>query len=116
MPDLDRGPAGPLHRREGKQSSTAMKPKHFALDAVDVSHTIDTGRSRRIGSAKVTDLRRGELTLTHRPTGLSVSGAIEEGHYTNSQFTARRIALEGELWGRLTALVAKKLKAPNRTP
>jgi len=55
-----------------------------------------------------------EITLFHRPSGLSVSGEVPTGAYTNAQMNAQSEALRRVLYEELRLAVAKKLKTPGR--
>jgi hypothetical protein len=90
------------------------KASPFSLDPDDVGYLKMSPRSRGKPGAPITDARSTVLTLTHRPTGLRVTGEVPEGRYTNAQMNARQAALHQALMTELTALVAKKLRLPGR--
>lgn len=90
------------------------KDSRFSLDPDDVGYLQISPRSRGKPGAPITDTRSTVLTLTHRPTGLRVTGEVPESRYTNAQMNARQDALHQTLMADLTALVAKKLRLPGR--
>jgi len=86
----------------------------FSLDPDDVGYLKMSPRSRGKPGAPITDTRSTVLTLTHRPTGLQVTGEVPEGRYTNAQMNVRQDALHQTLMAELTALVAQRLRLPRR--
>jgi protein subunit release factor A len=90
------------------------KADQLSLDPSDVGYLKMSPRSRGKPGAPITDTRSTVLTLTHRPTGLQVTGEVPAGRYTNAQMNARQDALHQTLMAELTALVAKKLRLPGR--
>lgn len=55
-----------------------------------------------------------QVTLTHLPTGLAVTGEIPPGQRTRGQMQAETTALERALRDRLQRAVAKHLRLPGR--
>jgi hypothetical protein len=86
----------------------------FSLDPNDVGYLRMSPRLRGKPGLPITDLRSTTLTLTHRPTGLQVTGEVPEGRYTNAQMNAQQDLLHQKLMAELTAMVAKKLRLPGR--
>lgn len=90
------------------------KPYRFSLDPNDIGYLKMSPRARGKPGSPITDVRATNLTLTHRPTGLQVTGEVPAGHYTNAQMNAQQDLLHRKLMAELTALVAKKQRLPGR--
>jgi len=51
-----------------------------------------------------------KYTLTHAPTGVQVSGEVENGHYSKGQFSRLKDDLLKQLWSQLEQRVAAHLR------
>lgn len=83
----------------------------WALDPDDISVS---WRGLTIGGDPEVRLREFELTVTHRPTGLSVTKAAPRNHYSRKQGAKTRGQLEKDATAELEELVAKHLRVPGR--
>ncbi|MDZ7628289.1 MAG: hypothetical protein U5J99_07745 [Parvularculaceae bacterium] len=87
------------------------------FDINDVDRALNGSSSGR--RAKTSSSRRGSVTsstikLTHMPTGVSITGQIEEGRYARSEMKKLRNALEQKLMVELEKLVMKHMRIPRR--
>src|SRR5687767_3075393 len=87
----------------------ALAPK---FDPADVSVSTDIGR---IGRSKARISRAASpswlnLTLTHLPTGVQVTGRIPEGHYTRQSLAHLRDELQSSLLQELEPKAIRALK------
>ena len=64
--------------------------------------------------SRAMDLTSAELTLSHNPTGISVTGNIAECHYSRKDFKNRRQRLQDELYAELQCRVAARLGIKGR--
>lgn len=64
---------------------------------------------RKAGTSRANSITSAQLTLTHKPTGLSVKGEIQEGRYSKTQMQDKKRDLYEKLFDELEVLVAKKL-------
>ena len=69
-------------------------------------------RRKATRSGRATTLTSRTLTLTHTPTGVTVSGEIPVGHYSRSDLKRVAEKLEGALIAELSTAVARKLRVP----
>ena len=90
----------------------------WKLDSKDVYKTGSGlkigGRKKATKSGRKEELRESTIILTHRQTGLSVSGKIERGHYSRQELRSLKENLENELFKELEDKVAKFLRIPGR--
>ena len=89
-------------------------PQSWRLDPAEVewrSTGSSSGRRKRATrSSRAASITGATVTLWHVPTGLSVEGEIPRGHYTKNQMLRRKQSLYDELFPKLEALVAARLK------
>jgi protein subunit release factor A len=67
-------------------------------------------RSRATKQSRASTVTGSTVTLTHLPTGISVTGEIAQGHYTRQKMRQLKIELKSHLLVELSSLVAQKLK------
>lgn len=90
----------------------------FKIDPSDVSKSstgFTAGRRRQASRAgrRVSETA-ATVTLSHKPTGVTVTGAVPTGHYSRQEMTQRRALLEQELLAKLLLEVAKHLRVSGR--
>lgn len=55
------------------------------------------------------------MWMEHRPTGVRVEGAIEEGHYSRNEMRKLKEALRQRLLAELERQVGRRLRIPGLT-
>jgi len=65
-------------------------------------------------SSRARQVRNTQLTLTHRPTGLQVTGEVVAGNYSRRQMIEETNKLQLRLMAELEKLVATQLRLPGR--
>jgi protein subunit release factor A len=95
------------------------KKKGFTIDPKDValnrSWLRASGRGGNIArTSRAVGTQEGRMELIHTPTGISVSGIVNEGVYTRVQMTAAMDALKVQLWAELESKIARHLRLPGR--
>jgi hypothetical protein len=90
----------------------AASKNRFDVNDVGISMmSTASGRRRLRRHSRANDLRSTTLTLTHRPTGLVLTGEVPEGHYSRKQMRDLVAKLEQDLLLKLAELVTKKSRA-----
>ncbi len=67
-----------------------------------------SGKSRALGESG------SRLTLTHKSTGIEVTGEVPTGHYSRREMQSEVRKLEEGLFAELESQVAKALRIPGR--
>ncbi|MEO1135620.1 MAG: hypothetical protein AAFW68_03280 [Pseudomonadota bacterium] len=70
-----------------------------------------SGRRAKARSSRQEALTSRKIVITHKPTDISVSGEVEEGHYSRKQMQKSAAELQKALMEKLEKLVAKKMKS-----
>ena len=74
------------------------------------------GGRRRAALSRALDTSGHQIRLTHRPTGVEVSGQIPQGNYSRTEMTRLRQELLASLFAQLEQRVAHHLRIPGRPP
>jgi hypothetical protein len=89
----------------------------WTLDLRDVDRFETSSRSggrKRAALSRALDLSDHALRLTHRPTGIAVSGEVPTGNYSRTEMTKLKQALNARLFAELEQRVARHLRIPGR--
>ena len=91
---------------------------HWNLNPDEVAISSGTVRKGHRGklskSGRKVESRELELTLTHQPTGIKVSGAIQSGNYSRKELSKLKQELEARLFSDLEKKIAKFYKIPGQ--
>ncbi len=94
------------------------KAAAFVIDDKDIAYSgsgSHTGnRSRMTKQSRRLSITSKEITLTHTPTGVSVSGKVAQGHYSRREMQHLVAELRARLVIELHRAVARKLRLPGR--
>ena len=71
-----------------------------------------SGGRNLVRQSRALDTSGTTITVTHRPTGISVQGQVPPGHYSRSELRDERAALKVKLLGELEIKVARRLRIP----
>jgi hypothetical protein len=91
----------------------------WVLDPADVDTFETSSRAsgrRRAALSRALDASAHLVRLTHRPTGVEVSGEIPQGNYSRTEMTQLRQELHARLLAELEQRVARHLRVPGRSP
>jgi hypothetical protein len=89
----------------------------WVLDPAEVDTFEMSSRSggrRRAALSRALDTSAHQIRLTHRPTGVEVSGEIPQGNYARAEMTRLRQELRARLFAALEQAVARHLRIPGR--
>lgn len=89
----------------------------WVLDPAEVDAFEMSGRSggrRRASLSRSLDVSGCEMRLTHRPTGIEVTGEVPEGNYSRAEMTRLRADLRARLFADLEQRVARHRRIPGR--
>lgn len=92
-------------------------PSSWRLDPAEVSSAWSTTRKNarlRASEPRSFDESQATLTLTHIPTGVTVSGVVPPGNYNKAEFRRLKEALHAERFSALESVVARILRIPGR--
>lgn len=91
------------------------KKSVWHLDITEVAEDFFGASSGKSGQfSRVLKTTSGTLSLTHTPTGITVTGEIPAGHYSKKTMQEKRKALKTALLAKLEDKVAKHLRISGR--
>jgi hypothetical protein len=96
----------------------AKVARTFAIDKKDIAYSgggFSAGNRPKVTKqSRALSITSKEVTLTHKPTGVSVSGKITPGHYSRREMQRLVAHLHAQLLIELQHAVARKLRLPGR--
>ena len=94
------------------------KASALVIDPKDVAYAwagSSTGlRSKATRSSRANSITGSQVTLTHKPTGVVVAGAVPRGTYSRTTMQRHVAELRARLFVELNNAVARKLRLPGR--
>jgi hypothetical protein len=94
---------------------TRRRSRAWPADVDYIAFASAVNRRRKLRQSRALDLRSVTVRLTHRPTGLVVTGTVSDGHYSRAEMRRLQTTLEADLLGKLQAKVAMHLRTPRRS-
>jgi hypothetical protein len=90
------------------KSPLRLQPEDVEISSVSAASGPPSGPH----SSRARQVRNTRLTVTHRSTGLAVTGEVAAGSYSRKQMIAETDKLKLRLMAELEKLVASRLRLP----
>lgn len=85
------------------------------MDKSDVATSSSSSSSGKSGQfARASKVTSFEMTMVHRPSGITVTGKVPPGHYSKREMQKLRRELESSLWTELERRVGRAKTGTSR--